>query len=84
MSANVVLVIIGVVLIFVGVAKLGSSTGGFSLKNIGLNIGGTTTQTTRVGNVRSTPAAAKSKPDWVGLAIAAIGLITALVGLFKS
>jgi hypothetical protein len=83
MSANTVLLIIGILLILVGVAKLGSGTGGFSLKNIGLNIGGTSTQTNRVGNVRSGPATVKNKPDWVGLAIAAIGLVTALVGLLK-
>jgi hypothetical protein len=81
MSVNVILVIVGAVLIIVGLAKAGQS-GGFSLSNIGINVGGTNTQTNKVGNV--TPEAAKSgKPDWVGLAIAAIGLVTAVIGLFK-
>jgi hypothetical protein len=81
MSLNVVLVIVGAVLILVGLAKAGQS-GGFSLSNIGINFGGTTTQTNKVGNV--TPELTKSgKADWVGLGIAAIGLVTAAVGLFK-
>jgi hypothetical protein len=82
MSTNLVLIIIGVVLILAGLAKLGSRGGGFRLSNIGINIGSTNTQTNKVGNVA--PADAKTKkPDWVGLAIAAIGLVTALVGLLK-
>jgi hypothetical protein len=82
MSLNVVLVIVGAVLILVGLAKAGQS-GGFSLSNIGINFGGTTTQTSKVGNV--TPEAAKSrKADWVGFGIATIGLVTTIVGLFKS
>ena len=79
MSINVILVIVGTVLFLLGLAKLGRRrSGGFSLSNIG----SPSNQTNKVGNV--TPAAAKSgKPDWVKLAIAAIGLLTALVGLFK-
>jgi len=81
MSINAVLVIVGAVLILVGLAKAGQS-GGMSLSNIGINFGGTTTQNNKVGNV--TPEAAKSgKADWVGLGIAAIGLVTAVIGLFK-
>jgi hypothetical protein len=81
MSVNVILIIVGIVLMLVGLAKAGQS-GGFNLSNFGINFGGTTTQTNKVGNV--TPEAAKSgKADWVGLGIAAIGLATAVVGLFK-
>jgi hypothetical protein len=81
MSTNVILVIVGIVFFLLGLAKLGRS-GGFNLSNFGITIGGTTNQTNRVGDVA--PAANKSsKPDWVGLAIAAIGLLTALVGLLK-
>lgn len=81
MSVNAILVIVGAVLILVGLAKAGQS-GGMSLSNIGINFGGTTTQSNKVGNV--TPEAAKSgKADWVGLGIAAIGLVTAVIGLFK-
>jgi hypothetical protein len=83
MSTNVLLIVLGAVLFLVGLIKLRSSqSGGFNLSTFGISIGGTTTQTTKVGNV--TPGAAKeSKPDWVGLAIAAIGLLTALVGGLK-
>jgi hypothetical protein len=83
MSENIVLIIAGVVIFLVGLAKLGSSqTGGFSLKNFGISIGGTTTQSNMVGNVA--PEAAPSKrPNWTGLAIAVLGFLTALVGLLK-
>jgi hypothetical protein len=81
MSSNTILVIVGAVLILVGLAKAGQS-GGFSLSNFGINFGGTSTQSNKVGNV--TPGSTKSgKTDWVGLGIAAIGLVTAVVGLFK-
>jgi hypothetical protein len=81
MSLNAILVIVGAVLILVGLAKAGQS-GGFSLSNIGINFGSTNTQTNEVGNV--TPGSTKSgKADWVGLGIAAIGLVTAAIGLFK-
>ena len=81
MSVNATLIIVGVVLIVVGLAKAGQS-GGFSLSNVGINLGGTTTQTNKAGNV--TPEAAKNaKADWVGLGIAAIGLVTAIIGLLK-
>jgi hypothetical protein len=78
--ANGILVIVGIVLFLLGLVKLGWS-GGFNLRNFGISIGGNTTQTTSVGNIASAPKS--SKPDWVGLAIAAIGLLTALVGLLK-
>jgi hypothetical protein len=81
MSLSSVLLVVGAVLIFVGLAKAGRS-GGFRLSNIGITLGGTTTQTNKVGNVTIEPAKG-GKPDWVGLGIAAIGLVTAVVGLFK-
>jgi hypothetical protein len=83
MSTNVILIIVGAVLFLVGLAKLGrSQSGGFNLSNFGINIGSTSTQTTKAGNVA--PEAAKSsKPDWVGLTIAGLGLLTALVGWLK-
>jgi hypothetical protein len=83
MSTNLVLIIIGVVLILAGLAKLRSRGGGFRLSNIGINIGSTNTQTNKVGNVAPAADAKSKKPDWVGLAIAVIGLVTALVGLLK-
>lgn len=81
MSLNAILVVVGAVLILVGLAKAGQS-GGFSLSNIGINFGSTNTQTNKVGNV--TPELTKGgKADWVGLGVAAIGLLTAVIGLFK-
>ena len=83
MSENVILIIAGVVIFLVGLARLRSSqTGGFNLKNFGISIGGTTTQTNRVGNV-APEAALSKKPNWVGLAIALLGFLTALAGLLK-
>jgi hypothetical protein len=83
MSTNLILIIVGVVLILAGLAKQGSSqSGGFNLSNFGINVGGRSTQTNRIGNV--TPDAAKeTKPDWIGFTIAGIGLFTALVGLLR-
>jgi hypothetical protein len=81
MSVNAVLVIVPAALILVELAKEGQS-GGFSLSNIGTNFGGTRTQTSKVGNV--TPESIKGgKANWVGLGITTIGLVTAVVGLFK-
>jgi hypothetical protein len=79
MSVNTILVILGALLIVVGLAKAGQS-GGLSLSNFGINFGGSTTQTNKVGNVTSEAA----KADWIGLGIAAIGLVTTIIGLFKS
>jgi hypothetical protein len=83
MSESLVLIIVGIVLLLAGLAKLGSSGGRFRLSNIGINVGSTSTQTAKVGNVASGANARTKKPDWVGFAIAAIGLVTALVGLLK-
>lgn len=79
MSVNVILIIVGAVLVLVGLAKAGQSGG---LRNIGINFGSTSTQTIKTGNITPEPSKG-GKADWVGLAIAAIGLITAVVGLFK-
>lgn len=81
MSVNAILVIVGALLVLVGLAKVGQS-GGFSLSTIGINFGGTTTQINKVGNISQEPAKG-GKADWVGLGIAATGLVTAIVGLFK-
>jgi hypothetical protein len=83
MSTNSILIAVGIALILLGLAKLRSGAGGFSLSNVGINIGSTSNQTNKVGNVAPAAATKDQKPDWVGLAIAAIGLVTALVGLFK-
>jgi len=82
--SNVVLIVVGAALFLAGLAKLRSSqSGGFNLSNFGISIGGRIKQTTRVGNI-SPEAAKETKPDWVGLAIAALGLLTALIGGLKS
>jgi hypothetical protein len=81
MSTNVILIVVGAVLFLVGLAKFGNR-GGFNLLNRSFNIGSTNTQTIKTGNI--TPDTAKeTKPDWVGLAIAVLGLLTALVGWLK-
>jgi hypothetical protein len=80
MTANTILVIIGPLLILMGAAKLAS---GYGSKNSGPYIGGTNTLPNRVRNCRSAPATLKSMLDWVGLTIAAIGLVMALLGLFN-
>jgi len=78
MSENIILIIAGVVICLVGLAK----QGGLKLSNLGINIGSTNKQTISVGHVA--PEATKSKkPDWTGVAIAVLGFLTALVGLLK-
>jgi hypothetical protein len=83
MSENVILIVAGAAIFLVGLVKLRSGqTGGFSLKNFGISIGGRTTQSNRVGNV-APEADSSKKPNWVGLVIAVLGFLTALVGLLK-
>ena len=86
MSTNVILIIVGGVLLLAGLVKMGHrQSGGFSLSNFGVNIGSTNNQSNKVGNI--TPIAAKTpkpaKPDWVGLAIAVLGLLAALIGFAR-
>jgi hypothetical protein len=77
MSENIILIIAGVVIFFVGIAK---QRGGLKLSNFGINIGSTNTQTI---SIAKSEAVQRRRPDWVALAIKALGLLTALVGLFK-
>jgi hypothetical protein len=81
MSTNAILVIAGAVIFLIGLARL-RSTGGFNPSNISFNIGSRNTQISKVGNVTGL-ANKETKPDWIGLAIAALGLLTALVGWLK-
>jgi hypothetical protein len=83
MSTNAILVIVGAVIFIFGVARLrGSQTGGFNLSNFGFNIGSGNTQSNSVRDVA--PSADKgTKPDWIGLIVAVLGLLTALVGWLK-
>ena len=83
MSPSLILIVIGAVLFFAGLLKIGKNqSGGFSLSNFGINIGSTNTQSAKVGNI--TPGAGgEKKTDWMGFAIAALGLLTAVAGWFK-
>jgi hypothetical protein len=82
---SIFLKVAGAVLFLAGLGMIASrQSEGFNLilKNFGINFGGKFKQRIKVGN--SPPGAAKeTKHDWVGLAIAAIGLLTALVGWLK-
>lgn len=75
------LILIGVVLFVVGLAKIGAGqSGGLNnvLKNFGINFGGSITQVNRQGNVGSPP---NSKGfDWSGVIIAALGVVSAVFG----
>ena len=83
MSLGTLLIIAGTLIFLAGLAKLGrDQSGGFSLKNIGISIGGTVTQTTKVGNV-ARRRLNRTRLDWGGIAIAALGFLTALVGFLK-
>ncbi len=83
MSLSALLIILGAILFLAGLAKLGSrQSGGFKLSNFGIFFGGKNNQNLRVGNVAPGPAK-ETKPDWIGLAIAALGFLTALVGWLK-
>ena len=76
------LIILGVVLFVVGLAKIGAGqSGGFNnvLNNFGINFRGSITQVNRQGNVSSTPAAAEGF-DWSGVIIAALGVVSAVFG----
>jgi hypothetical protein len=81
MVLNYVLLIVGIVVLIGGLYKLGQGQGGFSFANVMANAG--------LGGSQATPAAsgatapAKKAPDWVGIAATVIGLIVALIGLFK-
>jgi hypothetical protein len=80
MSENIVLIIAGVVIFFVGLAK---QRGGLKLSNFGINIGSTNTQSINVATSTSGVAPSK-KRDWVGHATKAVGLLAALVGLVRA
>ena len=64
MPQGTILIIAGVVIFLVGLAKMGShQSGGFSLKNFGISFGGSTTQTNRVGNIAPVPEKSE-RPSW--------------------
>jgi len=78
MSSGTILIVIGGLILLIGISKVARGSGaGFNLRNIGINIGSTNTQ-----NIRDIGQERKKGPDWVGLGIAAVGLLTAIVGLF--
>ena len=78
------MIIAGVVIFLVGLAKLRSSqTGVYILRNFGFNIGSTNTQSNKIGNIDSN-VEQPPKLDWIGLAATAFGLLTAVVGLINA
>jgi hypothetical protein len=84
-AVGTLLIIIGIVLLVAGLAKIGAGqSGGFNnvLKNFGINFGGSITQVNRQGNVSSTPANGKKDFDWSGVIIAALGVVAAVFGYF--
>lgn len=76
---NYVLLIVGIVVLGGGLFKLGQGQGGWSFANVKANAG--------LGAGETSPGPggvpAKKAPDWVGVAVSVIGLIVALIGLFK-
>jgi hypothetical protein len=80
---NYVLLIVGIVVLIAGLAKLGQGQGGFSFGNIAANAGLGTSQASPAAGSAPSTAPAKKAPDWTGIAVTVIGLIVALVGLFK-
>ena len=79
MSENIVLIIAGVAIFVVGLAW---PKGGIKLSNFGINVGSTNKQSINVAT-RTSGVAPSKKPDWVGLAIKALGFLTALVGVVR-
>jgi len=73
------LIIAGVVIFLVALAV---QRDGIKLGNFSINIGSKNRQSFRVGNV--VPGVAPSnKRDWVGLAITALGFLTAVIGVVR-
>jgi hypothetical protein len=71
------LIIIGILLFVIGLAKIGAGqSGGFNnvLKNFGINFGGSITQVNRQGDIGS-PANSKRDFDWSGVIIAMLGVV---------
>jgi hypothetical protein len=77
---NYVLLIVGIVVLIGGLYKLGQGQGGWSFANVKANAGIASGQ---ASPVTAGSAPAKKAPDWVGIAVTVIGLIVALIGLFK-
>jgi asparagine N-glycosylation enzyme membrane subunit Stt3 len=84
MSTNMILVVIGTVIFFAGLLKLGKGqSGGLTQSNRAMTFGGSTIQTNRVGNIA--PGAAETgKPNWMALGTAGLGFLTALIGLLTA
>jgi hypothetical protein len=77
---NYVLLIVGIVVFIGGLFKLGQGQGGWSFANVKANAG---IDSGRTSSPTAGSAPAKKAPDWVGVAVTVIGLIVALIGLFK-
>jgi hypothetical protein len=84
MSTSVILIVIGTAVFFAGLFKLGKGqSGGLTFSNRAITFGGSTNQTNSVGSIAPDPTGSR-KPDWIGLATAGLGLLTAVVGFLKA
>jgi hypothetical protein len=83
MVLNYVLLIVGIVVLAGGLYKLGQGAGGWSFANVKANAGLGAGETSPAAGGASASAPAKKAPDRVGIAATVIGLIVALIGLFK-
>jgi hypothetical protein len=81
MLMNYILLIVGIVVLAGGLYKLGQGAGGWSFANVKANAGLGAGEASPAAGGASAPA--KKAPDWVGIAATVIGLIVALIGLFK-
>lgn len=80
---NYVLLIVGLVVLVGGLFKLGQGQGGWSFANVKANAGLGAGEAHPAPGDAPVTAPAKQAPDWVGIAVTVIGLIVALIGLFK-
>ena len=80
MPGSWTLVIIGLALALFGLLRLG----GVNLTNFGINIGGHQQQGNYTGDIGAPkPAGEPKKTDWKALAIAVVGLLTAVFGYLR-
>lgn len=77
MSLGTVLIAVGILLFLIGIGKLARGSDTFNLRNIGINILSTNTQ-----SIHDIGQEKKKGLDWIGLGVAVIGFLTAVVGLF--
>ena len=94
MSAKAILILVGIVVALLGFTQLASSprgapNRGFQISNIGINTGVTHPPRSQFGPraTGKSSSATGVRPigaDWIGLVTAAVGFLTALVGLLRA